>query len=174
MLRKTRSDDTAPTGEERGLERYAGDRNPWTWFEDMDRWFDDFRREFGSRFWGPAPTWESTTALRTRAPLVDLLDEDKAFLVRAELPGVNKGDLDIRVTSDRIELSAETRRETEEREKDFFYRERAYGAFRRILAFPAEVIPDTAEASLKDGVFEVRVPKRQPTAKQAAVKVRVE
>ncbi len=105
---------------------------------------------------------------------MDLADNGREFVLTAELPGVNKEDLDLRVTPDGIEIAAEARREKEENEKDYHYRERSYSSFRRALPFPAEVIPEQVEARLTDGVLEVRLPKREPTPKREFVKVRVE
>jgi len=108
------------------------------------------------------------------AGLADLLDEGREFVVKAELPGVSKEDLDIRVTEDGIELEAQTHVETEAREKEYYYRERADRAFHRALSFPDTVVPGEARATLKDGVLEVRVPRKEPAHRQEPVKVRVE
>jgi len=172
MLRKTKDTDLADRTKERESDRALAPRSPFTWFEEMSRWFDAFRRDFEDRFWGPV--WPTETRLRVRRPLVDLADMGREFVVRAELPGVNKEDLDIRVAQDGIELKAETSQEKEETEKDYYFRERSYSSFHRTLAFPEEVLADQAEAKLKDGVLEVRVPKKEPTPKREAVKVRVE
>ncbi|MGQ0796790.1 MAG: Hsp20/alpha crystallin family protein [Methanobacteriota archaeon] len=139
----------------------------------MDRWFEEFQEDFENRSWVPAWPWSGTSAIRPRQPLTDLVDEGREFVVKAELPGVSKEDLDITVTEDGIELRAEARREKEEREKGFFLKERSYSAFHRALSFPAEVLADEAVASLRDGVLEVRVPKKEPTPKREPVKVRV-
>ncbi len=170
MLRKSKGTDLTPKREERSLRRAGEARGPFGWFEEMDRWFDEFRREFEDRFWAPlAPEGET----RLRAPLVDLVDAGPEFVVTAELPGVTKDDVDIQVTPESIEVRAESRQVTEEKEKDYFFRERKYRAFHRTLPFPAETLPDRAEAILKDGVLEVRVPKKEPTPKREPVKVRV-
>lgn len=176
MLHKDKATDTAAKTKERGLQKRTDFRGPWAWFEEMDRWFEDFRREFESRFWGPEFTlapWREETGLRLRTPLVDVVDAGREFLVKAELPGVAKEDLDLSVTPEGLELRAETKREREEKDEDYYYRERVYGGYRRALSFPEEVLPDQAEATLKDGVLEVRVPKKAPAPKREPVKVRV-
>lgn len=175
MLRKTKDTETTPKAEERALQRATAFHSPLSWFDDMDRWFEDFRREFENRFWGPVtPSSRRTeTGLRTRAPLVDLFDTGRDFLVNAELPGVAKEDIDIHVTANGIELRAEAKREKEEKDRDYYYRERVHSAFHRTFSFPEEVLADQAEATLKDGVLEVRVPKKEPTPKPQPMKVRV-
>src|SRR5438445_568190 len=65
-------------------------------------------------------------------------------------------------------------RSREEKEKNYYYQERTYQALQRALKFPAEVKADLAAANLKDGVLEVRVPKKEPTAEPKPVKVPVE
>jgi len=148
--------------------------SPFAWLDDMDRWFDTFRRSFEERFWGgPLARW-SDSELRVREPVVDLIDKGSEFVVRAELPGVAKEDVDLTVTNDGIEIRAETNRSREEKEKTYEYRERTYQALHRVLTFPEEVKADLAAATLKDGVLEVRVPKKEPTPEPKPVKVPVE
>lgn len=175
MIRKAKGAKTEPKTEERGLQRREQFWNPWSAFGEIDRWFDDVRREFDSRFpRSPLARWHGEGVLLARTPLVDLLDEGREFVVKAELPGVSKEDLDIRVTEDGIELEAQTHVETEAREKEYYYRERADRAFHRALSFPDTVVPGEARATLKDGVLEVRVPRKEPAHRQEPVKVRVE
>lgn len=168
MLRKTKAGTKT---NETSLARATS--SPFGWFEEMDRWFDDFRRGFEQRFWGPQGLW-GETGLRVREPSVDVIDKGAEFVVRAELPGVAKEDVDLNVTAEGIEIKAELNRSREEREKDYFFQDRSYQALQRFLRFPEEVKPDLAAATLKDGILEVRVPKKEPTAEPKAVKVRVE
>jgi len=147
---------------------------PFAWLDDVDRWFDTFRRSFEERFWGgPLARWTDSD-LRVREPLVDVIDKGSEFVVRAELPGVAKEDVDLTVTPDGIEIRAETNRSRDEKEKNYEYRERTYQTLQRVLSFPEEVKADLAAATLKDGVLEVRVPKKEPTPEPKPVKVPVE
>lgn len=169
MMRKNKE---TPTREETSLARpFIG--TPLAWFDEMDRWFDDFRRSFEDRFWGPLSRGNHSD-LRVREPLADLVDKGSEFVVRAELPGVSKEDVDFTVTSDGIAIRAETNRSREEKDKDYYFQERSYQALRRELTLPAEVNADLASATLKDGVLEVRIPKKEPTPETKPVKVRVE
>ena len=91
--------------------------SPFAWLDDMDRWFDNFRRSFEVRFGGgPLDRWTDSD-LRVREPLVDLIDKGSEFVVRAELPGVAKEDVDLTVTADGIEIRAETNRSRAEDRK---------------------------------------------------------
>ena len=147
--------------------------SPFAWLDDIDRWFDNVRRSFDERFWGgPLARWIDSD-LRVREPLVDLIDKGSEFVVRAELPGVAKEDVDLTVTNDGIEIHAETNRSREEKEKNYEYRERTYQALHRVLGFPEDVKADLASATLNDGVLEVRLPKKEPTPEPKPVKVPV-
>jgi HSP20 family protein len=148
--------------------------SPFAWFEDVDRWFDSLRRDFEDRFWGRSLGRVEGSDLAIREPLVDLIDQGSEFVVRAELPGVSKEDIDLNVTSDGIQIRAKADRSREEKEKDYYFQERTYQAYERALSFPQEVKADLASATLKDGVLEVRIPKRQPTPESKPVKVPVE
>ncbi len=172
MMHKNKTTDLAKSEDEPRTSAVEA-RRPWELFEDMDRWFSDLRTEFDRKFWGTLSPFDEN-ALAVRQPLVDLADTGREYVLRADLPGVSKEDLDLRVAPDGIELSAETRSEKEENGKDYAYRERAYRSFRRALAFPEEVLADEAKATLKDGVLEVRLPKKEPTPRHEPVKVRVE
>lgn len=172
MMHKSKNTNLAKSSEN-APERSLASRNPWDWFEDMDRWFNDLRDEFSRKFWGPISPYRAVGGLAARQPLVDLADNGREYVLTAELPGVNKEDLDLRVTPDGIEFAAETRRDKEENEKDYYYRERSYESFRRALSFPEEVLAEQADAKLKDGVLEVRVPKKEPSPRHEPVKVRV-
>jgi len=170
MLRKNKTTDIVSRNEPAGLA--PAWQSPYGWFQEMDRWFDDVRQNFLN--WGPgslAP-WTEETGLGVRQPLVDLIDEGREFLVRAEMPGVSKEDVDLQVTPDEIEIRAESKRDREE--KGYYYRERSYSALQRSVSFPAEVLPDQAQATLKDGLLEVRIPKKEPTPERKPIKVRVE
>jgi len=167
-----RKNKTTAAAKETGLARTTP--SPFAWFDDVDRWFDSFRRTFEDRFWGgPLARWTGSEA-PVREPLVDLIDKGSEYIVRAEVPGVSKEDVDLTVTPDGIEIRAQTKRSRQENEKDYYYSERTYQALQRVLGFPEEVKADLASATLKDGLLEVRVPKKQPTPESKPVKVPVE
>jgi HSP20 family protein len=149
--------------------REAAPKSLW---DEFDRIFANFRtglEDFFPRF-GGLSTWAGGG---TRAALVDVRDNGRDFVVQAELPGVQKEDLDIDVTPEGLEIKAQRRREQEEKEQGYYYRERAYDSWYRRLQFPAEVLPDKTEAELRDGVLTVTVPKKEPTPEKKPRKVRV-
>ncbi len=174
MVRKSKKTELASKSGENAPERALLPRDTSDGFTGMDRWFDDLRKEFERKFWGAVTPLGREGLPAPREPLVDLVDDGSEFVLTAELPGVKKEDLDIRVTPEGVELGAETQQEKEDRGKGYAYRERSYASFRRVLPFPEEVLPDRVEAKLTDGVLEVRLPKKEPSPKREPVKVRVE
>ena len=105
-----------------------------------------------------------------REPFTDVVETDKEVIVTAEIPGVEKSDIKINATEDRIEISAETKREAKEEKKGYMRRERSYEKFYRALTLPATVDAGKAKASYKNGVLEVALPKTEVT-KKTTVKV---
>lgn len=137
--------------------------------EEMDRMFDTFfRRGFGPR-WLPMPRWPEEMAMAY--PSVDVYENDKEVTVKAELPGIRKEDLDINITEDAVTISGEKKKEEKVEEKDFYRVERSFGSFSRTVPFPAEVWSAGAKASFKDGVLEIKVPKKAPGKKKVKVKI---
>src|SRR5205809_328970 len=88
MERKTKTNAAA---KETSL---AKTTSPFAWFDEVDRWFDSFRRSFEDRFWGGSLARVTGPDAAVREPLVDLIDKGSEFVVRAELPGVAKEDVD--------------------------------------------------------------------------------
>ncbi len=143
-------------------------------FLEFDRLFDQFRTGLEDVLWTPR-FGGLTTTLRTgiRPALVDVKDTGREIVVQAEVPGVNKDHLEINVTDDGLELKAEVQRESEEKDQGYYFKERAQSGWYRLVPLPDRVIPDKADAELKDGVLTVRIPKREPTEEKRPRKVRV-
>jgi HSP20 family protein len=129
---------------------------------DLDRVFEDF-------FGRPMRRDEGT-----RAPSVDISETADEVLVKAELPGVDKRDLEVEALPESLSLSAETSGEREEKEQTFHRRERVWRRYERVVALPAEVQTDQVRATMKDGVLEVRMPKTERSKSATPRKVSVE
>jgi HSP20 family protein len=145
------------------------------WEREFDRLFDRLSHEF--RFpwpslWG-TERWWPTRELHLRVPAVDVYEEKDAVVVKAELPGMSKEDLDVNLTGSTLTIKGEKRREEEVKEADYHRSERAYGAVVRTIELPTEVKAEAAQATFKDGVLNIRLPKTEQ-AKQKPVKVAVE
>ena len=104
----------------------------------------------------------ATASSRRFAPVVDVFETEKAFCIKAELPGVRAEDVDVQVDKNVLTLKGERRFEREgHEEKESLHRiERAYGSFARSFALSEAVDAEKIEAELKDGVLTVRLPKK--------------
>ncbi len=130
-------------------------------YEDMDRMFDNFFGRGWMRPWRrewPALA-EASRALETRIPRVDVIDRDGEIAVKAELPGVEKKDLDVSLTEDSVTIKGSTRREQKEEKGDYYRCEISRGEFSRTVALPAAVDTAKVKAGFKDGVLELAIPK---------------
>jgi len=147
-----------------------------TTFEDL---MDNFRNNFIESIaypWNWVSLEPVVSAIPVREATVDLVDEGNRFVVHAELPGVAKDKIDVTMTKDGIEISAETDVEKENKEKnfDFVVRERVYSHVYKQLSFPEEVVPEKAESTFRDGLLEVCIPKKTiaPAPKKHKVAVK--
>ena len=131
----------------------------------FDSLVDDFRKNFIESIAFPWD-WVSLEPIVPIVPVreatVDLVDEGDKFVVHAELPGVAKDKIDVTLTKDGIEISAETDVETQDKARnfDFVVRERVYSHIYKQLSFPEEVNPEKAESTFRDGLLSVYVPKK--------------
>lgn len=124
----------------------------------MDRVFGDFPSRGWMRPWHMEwPAWAEAPELRM--PKVDVIDRDEDLLVRAELPGVEKKDIEISTSDTSVTIKATTRREEKEEKGDYYRCEISRGSFARTVALPAKVESAKAKASMKDGVLELSLPK---------------
>ena len=110
---------------------------------------NDFRKNFIESIAFPFEWISVEPVVPVREATVDLVDEGNKFVVHAEMPGVTKDNIDVALTKDGIEISAETDVETEDTEKNFVVRERVYSHIYKQLSFPEEVIPEQAESTFK-------------------------
>lgn len=142
-------------------------------FEDMERWFEEtFRRPFFSP-WMPRFRFPEIRELREFSPSVDIFEDGNDVVVKTELPGMGKDDIEVNITDDVITISGEKKSEEKIEKKDYFRLERSYGSFSRSLTLPAEIQTDKAKAAFKDGVLEVRIPKSE-AAIQKVKKVKID
>lgn len=133
--------------------------------EEMDRAFDRFFEEFGHRF-ASMPS-EVQAAPATWAPRVDVLEREGKLIVRADLPGLTKDDVQVEVTDDAITIQGERSQEKEERRAGYLYSERSYGSFYRAIPLPEGADPSQATAEFRNGVLEVAMPAPSRPEKKA-------
>jgi HSP20 family protein len=159
-----------------------GELIPWRWGGlrrvDEDQPFDAFRREmealhrnidrvFANAWSGPSLLGDTWTT-RDVVPRLDLTEDDKAFNVTVELPGMDEKDVAVSVADRVLTIRGEKKEEKEKKDKEVYRRERAYGSFRRVMELPADVDADKIEASFRKGVLTITLPK----TKEAQAKVK--
>jgi HSP20 family protein len=118
---------------------------PEPFTREIDRVFDAF---FGQTDQG-----------RRWVPPMDLVEAEDHFVLKADLPGLREGDVNIEVQDGTLTISGERKAEHEQRERGWYRIERSFGSFNRSLTLPDGVDPDGIAASFSDGVLEVRIPK---------------
>jgi HSP20 family protein len=128
--------------------------------EQMERVFEDFfpmmpmRRGFGfPSLWGKSLWTEEWM------PKADIIDRENEIVVRAELPGVDKDDLDLTVTENSVTLKGETKKEQKEEKGDFYRCETSRGSFMRTFSLPCDVDGSKSKAEFKNGILELTLPK---------------
>jgi len=130
----------------------------------------DFDRLFESFF---NPRYEEETALSAFNPAVDIVEEDQAYQVHVELPGLNKEDIKLNIKDNYLSISGEKKRESKVEEKNYQRTERIFGSFQRNFRLSDSVEADKIEAEFKDGVLNVVIPKKKEVlAKQIEVKIK--
>ncbi len=98
---------------------------------------------------------------RTTAPAVDVIETGEEYVVLADLPGVDKKDLEVSVTGSLLSIKGDKREERSGDKRRFFRREAWSGSFKRTIDLPAAIDPERMSAELKDGVLAVKVAKRE-------------
>jgi HSP20 family protein len=131
---------------------------------EMDRLWDSFFEERPRRRVEEVGEW---------LPSLDLSETKNDLVVKAELPGIDPKDIDISLANDVLTIKGEKKQEREEKEEDYHLIERSYGAFTRSIRLPREVQSDKINASYKNGILRVILPKSEE-AKKKEIKIKVE
>jgi HSP20 family protein len=147
----------------------------WDPFRELEEISDRLSRAFPSRPFRPLAEkagGEEALILADWAPLVDVEETEKEYLIKAELPEVKKEDVKVTIEQGMLTIEGERRREKEEKSRKVHRIERSYGSFVRRFAVPAVVDDKKVAAEFKDGVLYVHVPKSAtPQPKVIDVKV---
>jgi len=130
---------------------------------EIDRVFDDVFSGGSGRSGGGA--------MMMNAPRIDLHEEQGELCLRADLPGIQPQDLDIRVDGDMLTISGERKSEQNRNERDFHVMERSHGRFQRSVQLPFTPNPDEVRAEVRHGVLEVRIPKRAAQERSRRIQV---
>jgi HSP20 family protein len=148
--------------------------HPTRWlspYERMEDMFENFfRRPFGIPFLSGMPRMMEEIE---PAPSVDIFEEGDNIVLKSEMPGMSKEDVEVNLTDDTITISGEKNKEEKVEKKNYYRMERSFGSFKRSFALPSEVQSDKAKASFKNGVLEIKIPKSEE-AKKKEKKIKIE
>jgi HSP20 family protein len=160
------------------------DLAPWRWGEkkvpvrrDMTEPFHDFQERMNDMFdrffnevslapfggWGNEGTFQ---------PRIDVGETETEIKISAELPGLDEKDIEVSLAHDMLTISGEKKEEKEDKGKNYYRIERSYGSFRRSLRLPTEVEQDKVDATFKNGVLTITLPKT-PEAQQSTKKITI-
>jgi len=145
--------------------------DPWQSFRsEMDRLFDRFSGSFGfpslRRMFDAEPSWRNESSFSFPSPAVELTEDDKAYKVTAELPGLESKDVEVTVSDSMLTIKGEKQQEKEEKQKNYHLSERSYGSFQRSFMLPEGVDASKIAADLSKGVLTITLPKTAEAQKQ--------
>ena len=135
-------------------------------FEEMERWFEKmFHRPYSAltpHVWPDMRLGEFETV----SPYVDIYEEGNELVFKADVPGLEKKDIDIRVSDNFLTISGERKKEEKVEKENYYGYERFHGSFFRRFELPYDVDAEKIKAHLEKGVLEVRIPKSEEAKKR--------
>jgi HSP20 family protein len=143
--------------------------SPLKELEEMEKRLSTF---FGRPMTPTAGDKEETMAVAQWSPLVDITEDEKEYVVKAEIPEMKKEDIKLNVHDDVLTITGERKYEKEEKGKKYHRVERAYGSFMRSFTLPDDADGSKISAEYKDGVLKVHLPKSEK-AKPKAIEVKI-
>ena len=142
----------------------------WEPFRDLVTAQRDFDRLFRGAF--SSQLGETELSTRSWAPPVDIYETEDAIVLRAELPGVDPKEVEVRVEDNTLYLKGERKFEKEVKEQNYHRVERSYGSFARSFSLPNSIDADKVKAEFKEGLLTLTMPKREE-AKPKTIKIDV-
>jgi HSP20 family protein len=133
----------------------------------MERMFEGFAPAWLPSRW-ERPVWRELAApFEGKMPTVDVVDRESEVVVRAELPGVEKKDLDVTMSDNTVTIKGSVKHEEKEEKGDYYRREISEGSYARTVMLPAEVDGSKAKAQFKDGLLELTLPKVEKSKRRS-------
>jgi HSP20 family protein len=150
----------------------------------LDDVFENFRREientirpWSMRFGFPSlfdPGFPSLLDREgVRLPLCDMVDKGNRYELHLEIPGIDKEKLNVKATSNSVEVSAEKSERSEEKRKGYIYSERSQSSFYRMIPVPEEIVPSKVNAKFNNGILTVDLPKKNLSKAKQATRIDV-
>lgn len=145
----------------------------WNPFAELEEMLDRYSRNTGYPRLGVRGGQQEVMRQGDWSPAVDISEDDEAYLIRAELPGVNRDDVKVQVNDGVLTLQGERKSEKEEKGKKVHRVERFYGNFMRSFTLPDNVDEENINADYKDGILTLKLPKSEK-AKPRSIDVKVQ
>jgi len=140
-----------------------------SWFPVVNRLLEEFEGYLWDPFRGFE--WPIEYELPMRIPFIDVIDSGNEYVVKAELPGLKKENVEIEVGTNEVLLTAKSEAETEEKGKTYLHRERAFSAFRRHIGFGESIDTEKVSANMAEGILEIKLPKLEPKPEKKPKKI---
>ena len=139
---------------------------------EMDLW-DPFRkmRKMQKKTVGFFPTEDF---MQIRQPLVDVINKEKSIHITAELPGMTKKNIDLKLDKENLQIKAESEEKINKQKEGYYSRERSNQKFFRQSPLPAEVMASEVKAEFKNGILSIDLPKKHPAKKEKGFKIKIE
>jgi len=148
-----------------GVPLRAGIGSPFALFQrDLNRVFDDFSDDFNRANTSPA-------VFAATSPRTDVAETEKGIEVSVELPGMEEKDVEVSIADNVLTIRGEKKTTSEDSKKGYYLAERSYGSFLRSIGLPSGIATDKAEASFKNGVLTVTLPK-SPEASPKKIEIK--
>ena len=142
-------------------------------FRELDELREEMDRLFERAFGRTVPTQREVPMVRGWAPSVDMFEREDEVVVRTEIPGMSKEEINISALGNTLTISGERKAKEEIKEDNYYCCERAYGKFQRDITLPQVVDTKNVKASYKNGVLEIILPKKEE-AKPKKIEVAIE
>jgi len=140
----------------------------WDPFEEMKKFRKEIEKTFEDFYKKPVFKGEKRPVIRE--PLTDIIQTNNKVIAKVELPGIDKKDIDLKITDNMLGIKAEKKHEEEVKKKGYFRQERSYSGFQRAFTLPARVIPEKAQAEFKNGILTITIPKKKKQIEAKKVK----
>jgi len=140
--------------------------SPFSLFQEMDRMFDNLWRNFDESFWPfrrrryEPIKWDELPIYRT--PLSNITEEKNNYIVSAELPGLDKADIEITFHDGMLEIKGEQKEEKKEEKEGYVRREFSSASYYRAFSLPENIDVDAIDANLDKGILNINIPKKKP------------
>jgi len=143
----------------------------WTssWM-NIDRSIENLKKDMEKAF----SSFPSISMPKMPEASCDVIDEGNQFRVKMDVPGVQKKDINLNVTDNSLEISAEHKEESEEKKKNYLRKERSQVSYYRTLPMSEDVVSGKVKAKLTDGVLDITLPKSKPTKTQKKKSISVQ